>query len=381
MLIRSKRIWIADQFVACDIEITDKIINIYPYNSKKVDIDYGNYRIVPGFIDLHTHGAYGFDTNDAKESGLRKWLRNIPEEGVTSILPTTVTQMPDILEAALNNVAKVVKTGYEGAEVLGVHFEGPFLDMDYKGAQPPEAIQVPTIEAFKKYQAAANGLIKYITIAPEHDKDYKLIHYLHENGVVISMGHSSSTYEESILAVANGVTSMTHVYNGMTKYHHRDLGMVGAAFRIRDIYGEIIADGMHSTKDALNNYYNLKGPDYAIMITDSLRAKGCSSNTKLTLGGHEIEISKEGLAYIKGTNTIAGSTLKMNKGLKVLVDEALVPFNYALNSCTKNPAKCLGVDNRKGYIRVGYDADLVVLDDDYEVINTYCKGKLLYEKV
>lgn len=381
MIIRSKRVWLANQFVKCDVEvINEKITNIYPYESQKCDVDYENKRIVPGFIDVHTHGAYGFDTNDAKEEGLRYWLKNIPEEGVTSILPTTVTQTPKVLEEALRNVYNVYKVGYEGAEILGVHFEGPYLDMDYKGAQPPEAIQKPTVESFKKYQEAAGGLIKYITIAPEHDKNYELIHYLRENKVVVSMGHSSATYEEALMAVANGVTSMTHVYNGMTKLHHRDLGLVGAAYRIRDIYGEIIGDGMHSSVDALNIYYKTKGPHSAVLITDSLRAKGCKSDVKLTLGGHEIEISKEGLAYIKGTNTIAGSTLRMNKGLKILVEDALIPFDYALNSCTCNPANCLGVGDRKGYIRVGYDADLVILDDNYEVVATYTKGKLAYKR-
>lgn len=376
MIITSKRIWIANQFVSAQLEVCEgKIIGIYPYGTKKVDFDYENKRIVPGFIDIHTHGAYGFDTNDAEEAGLRHWLKTIPEEGVTAILPTTVTELPPVLKKALKNVAKVVKEGYEGAEVLGVHFEGPFLDMDYKGAQPPEAIQVPTIDAFKAYQEAAEGLIKYITIAPEHDQNFELIHYLCEHNVVVSMGHSSATYEEAIMAIANGATSMTHVYNGMTPYHHRKLGLVGTAFRVRDIYGEIIGDGMHSTLGALNNFYTCKGSDYAILISDSLRAKGCPPRDNLTLGGHEIVISKEGLAYIKGTNTIAGSTLKINHGLKVLVEDALVPFASALNSCTANPAKCLGVANRKGYIKTGYDADLVVLEDNYDVCQTYCKGK------
>ena len=378
MIITSKRVWIADQFVQAQLEIRDGIIvNIYPYNTKKVDIDYANKRIVPGFIDVHTHGAYGFDTNDAEEEGLKKWLKRIPEEGVTALLPTTVTQMPEVLKMALRNVAKVVKDGYEGAEVLGVHFEGPFLDMEYKGAQPPEAIQVPTIEAFDAYQDAASGLIKYITIAPEHDEDFKLIHHLTKNDVVVSIGHSSATYEEAIMTVANGARSMTHVYNGMTPYHHRKLGLVGAAFRIRNLYGEIIADGMHSTPAALNVFYQTKGPDHVLLISDSLRAKGCQPSDNLTLGGHPIVISPEGLAFIKGTKTIAGSTLRINQALKVLVEKALVPFNYAINSCTSNPAHALGVDNRKGYLKVGYDADIVVLDDEYNVCQTYCKGKAM----
>lgn len=375
MIIQGKRIWIAGQFIAAQLEIEDgKIVRVLPYGSRAADEDCGADRVVPGFIDVHTHGAYGFDTNDAEPEGLRDWMRRIPEEGVTSILPTTVTQMPDVLEAAVANVAAVVREGYEGAEILGIHFEGPYLDMDYKGAQPPEAIAKAAVEQFKRYQEAANGLIKYITLAPEHDEDFALTRYCHENGVVVSMGHSSATYEQALMGIANGATSMTHVYNGMTPYHHRKPGLVGTALRVRDIYGEVICDGCHSHLAALNNFFTAKGRDYSIMISDSLRAKHCPPGGNYQLGGHDIEIGDDGLARLKGTDTIAGSTLYMNRGLKILVEEAMVPFDAALNSCTLNPARCLGVDHKKGRIAAGCDADLVRLADDYSVLQTWCRG-------
>lgn len=376
MIIQSKQVWIAGQFLAMQLEVNDgKITDILPYGTKEADEDYGEKRILPGFIDVHTHGAYGFDTNDAEPEGLRDWMKRIPEEGVTAILPTTVTQMPEVLTEALRNVAAVVKDGYEGAEILGVHFEGPYLDMEYKGAQPPEAIATAAVEQFKMYQEAAEGLIKYITMAPEHDRNFALTRHCRETGVVVSMGHSSATYEQAMLGIANGATSMTHVYNGMTPYHHRKPGLVGAAFRVRDIYGEIICDGCHSHLAALNNYFQAKGRDYGIMVSDSLRAKHCPPGGSYQLGGHDIEIGEDGLARLKGTDTIAGSTLNMNKGLKILVEKALVPLDAAINSCTLNPARCLGVDDRKGKLVVGYDADIVVLEDNYDVVQTYCRGK------
>ena len=375
MIIQSKRIWIAGQFIAAQLEIQEgKILRVLPYDSRQADEDCGNDRIVPGFIDIHTHGAYNFDTNDGEPEGLREWMRRIPEEGVTSILPTTVTQMPDVLEKAVANVAAVAREGYEGAEMLGIHFEGPYLDMEYKGAQPPEAIAKATVEQFKRYQEAAEGMIKYITLAPEHDADFALTRYCSQNGVVVSMGHSSATYEQALLGIANGATSMTHVYNGMTPYHHRKPGLVGTALRVRDIYGEVICDGCHSHLAALNNFFTAKGRDYSIMISDSLRAKHCPPGGAYQLGGHDIEIGEDGLARLKGTETIAGSTLFLNRGLKILVEDAMVPFDTALNSCTINPARCLGVDDRKGRIAAGIDADLVRLADDYGVLQTWCRG-------
>lgn len=375
MIIQSKKVWIAGQFIPAQLEAAEgKITAVREYGERSVDQDYGTKRIVPGFIDVHTHGAYGYDTNDGEPEGLRNWMKQIPEEGVTSILPTTVTQMPDVLKKAVANVALVVEEGYEGAEILGIHFEGPYLDMDYKGAQPPEAIAKAAVDQFQMYQKAAKGLIKYITLAPEHDVDFALTKYCKETGVVVSMGHSSATYEQALMGIANGATSMTHVYNGMTPYHHRKPGLVGTAFRVRDIYGEIICDGCHSHLAALNNYFTAKGRDFVIMVTDSLRAKHCPPGGSYQLGGHDIEISENGLAYLKGTDTIAGSTLYMNRGLRILVEEALLPFDQALNSCTINPARCLGVDDRKGKLVAGFDADFVVLEDNYDVAQTYCRG-------
>ena len=376
MIIQSKKVWIADQFFPAQIEMEgEKIKNIYDYGTKEVDVDYGSKRIVPGFIDIHCHGAYTFDTNDANEEGLRNWTKGIVDEGVTGFLATTITQSEEVLTNAVKNVAKVVKDGYEGAEILGIHFEGPYLDMKYKGAQPEQYIVKPSVEQFKRYQEAADGLIKVITMATEQDDNFELTEYCAKNGVVVSIGHSAATYEQTALAYAHGATSMTHVYNGMTPFNHRANGLVGAAYRLRTMYGEIICDGNHSTPAALNNYFMSKGPDYAIMISDALMAKGTPIGSHYIFGGNEIEIYPDGSAHLVSTKGLAGSTLNLNKGLRILVEEAMVPFNYAINSCTINPARCIGVDDRKGSITVGKDADIVVLNDDYSVEQTYCRGE------
>ncbi|MCF0108651.1 MAG: N-acetylglucosamine-6-phosphate deacetylase [Erysipelotrichaceae bacterium] len=377
MIIQSKRVWFGGQFIAAQLEVADgQIKHVHPYDAKPVDKDYDNRRIVPGFIDIHTHGAYNYDTMMVDEEGLRNWMKQVTKEGVTSICPTTVTQTHEALSNSLKNVKNVVNGGYEGAEIVGIHFEGPFLDMKYKGAQPPECIVKGTIEEFKQFQEDANGLIKVITMACEHDEDFELTKYCAANGVLVSQGHSGATYEEAMMAIANGAMSMTHVYNGMTPYNHRANGLVGAAMRTGNVFGEIICDGNHSTRVAINNFFTTKGADFGIMITDSLLVKGCEVGTKTLFGGHEIEVCPDGVARLTESGTIAGSTLRYNMGLKIAVEDALVPFEYALNAATINPARALKIDDHKGKLVTGYDADIVVLNDDYSVEATYCRGIL-----
>ncbi len=374
MIIQSKRVWIAEQFIPAQLEVKDKkIIGIYAYDSKKVDVDYQEDRIVPGFIDVHTHGAYGFDTNDASEEGLKDWVKRLPaDEGTCAILATTVTQSEEVLTGALENVAKVIESEYQGAEILGVHFEGPYLNLSNKGAQPEEYILSTDVEQFKRYQTAAKGHIKYVTMAAESDKDHQLIKYCNSTGVVVSLGHASASYDEVLLAYADGAKCMTHVHNGMPIYHHREPSMAGAAYRLRSMYGEIVCDMNHVHPAVLNNYFTIKG-DHAIMISDSLNAKGCPKGI-FKLGGNEFEIRENGSAYLFKTGGLAGSTMKMNEGIRNLVEKCDVPFKNALKACTINAATLLGINNRKGDFIVGKDADIVVLANNYDVVQTYCKG-------
>lgn len=376
MRIQSRRVWIGGQFVGAQLELEEgKIRRILPYDCFPDAEDWGDLRLVPGMIDLHTHGAWGFDTNDGEPEGLRNWVRRLPEEGVTAFLPTTITQEKSILLTALSNVAAVARENPKGAQILGVHLEGPFINPDYCGAQPRQAVQAPRVELFREFQNAAEGMIRYITLAPEMDRDFALTRYCSGQGVTVSMGHSGASYDQALLAAANGALSMTHVYNAMPPFHHRSPGLAGAALRIRDLYGEIICDGFHCHRAVLNNFFQAKGRDYGLMVTDSLRAKGWSRGNPFLLGGQEVEIGADGQARIKGTDTIAGSTLAMNQGLRILVEEAMVPFDAALNACTINPARCLGVHRSKGRLAAGWDGDLVALRKDYSVAQTWCRGR------
>lgn len=380
MIIQSTRVWATSGFYPMQLEVKEgKIINVYPYNSKSIDHDYQDLRIVPGFIDVHCHGAYGFDTNYAQEAGLKEWIAKLPSEGVTAFCPTTITESKAVLTKAVENVKHVFDQKPQGAEILGIHFEGPYLDMVFKGAQPPEHIAKASVEEFKQYQEASGNLIKIITMACEHDEDFKLCEYCANNGVVVSQGHSGATIEEARAAVMHGAKSMTHIFNGMSRFSHRENNLVGAAMRFKDVYGEVICDGNHSSTDALNILFTSKGYQKIIMITDSLMAKGSPAGTKFMFGGHEIEVYPDGSAHLnEGKKSLAGSTLKVNRGLQLLVEQAQIPFYQAIDTCTINPATMLKIDDHKGKIAVGYDADLVVLADNYDVVATYCKGEKLY---
>jgi len=376
MIIQSKRVYIASTFTPAQVEIKDdKIIAIYPYGSKKVNKDYGDKRIVPGFYDVHTHGYHGYDTTAGGEKGLKNWVKDLPKEGVCGVCPTTLTQAHNTLKKAVAEVAKVKKTNPKGAEILGIHFEGPYLDLKYKGAQPEEYIVKGTVKEFKEYQKAAEGLIKIITLAPEHDENFELTKYCAANGVNVSIGHTDASFDVAMMAVANGARGFTHTYNGMTGLGHRENGVVGAAFRCHDVYAEAICDGNHSTLAALNIFFREK-QEHGMMVSDALMCKGYPVGSIFDFGGQDVEIYPDGSAHITtGRKQLAGSTLKFNEGLKILVEKAMVPFEIAINAVSTNPCKYLRIDDHKGYIRTGYDADIVVLNDDYSIEQTYCLGK------
>lgn len=384
MILQSTRVWVLNDWLEAQIEVSaesGRIEGIYPCGTFVPDMDFGDLRVIPGLIDVHTHGAYGFDTNDAEEQGLKNWLEKVVGEGVTGILPTTITQSEEVLTKALRNVAEVARQQRQdpesvpGARILGIHFEGPYLDRTYKGAQPEEFCVKPDVDQFQRYLAASDGLIRIVTLACEHDEGYRLTRFLSEHGIVASLGHSSATYAQAAMAFANGARSVTHVYNGMAPYHHREPGIPGAAFCFRNVFGEIICDGLHSTWAALRTYFTNKGPDYGVMVTDSLRVKGLPVGTRVLFGGNPVELYEDGSAHLVGPGNLAGSTLRANEGLRNLVEKAGVPWQTAINSCTLNPARLIGMEASKGSLQTGKDADLVILRDDYAVEAVFVGGK------
>lgn len=377
MIIQSKRVFIAGQFIPAQIYVEKgKIIKIEPYGKLNPDVDYDNKSIVPGFIDIHTHGMGGYSADDSSPEGLIQWLKALPSEGVTSFMPTTTTQSTETTIEALKNIESVKNQRHIGAEIIGAHLEGPFLDYRYKGMHMEEYLRAPSVEEFKEYQKISDNLIKYLTIACEHDKDYSLIQYASQNGVTVSIGHSGASFESAMLSLANGASSFTHSFNAMRALQHREPGVVGALMS-SNAYAEVIIDGHHVHPNVIKVLFSAKNMSNIILVTDSIGVKGLPEGV-YEISNVKVFLDQYGTARNFGTDTIAGSSLRMNEGIRLLVEGGSVSIENAILSATLNPAKVLHLEDKKGQIKYGNDADFVVLDSDFSVIATYCKGNQVF---
>ncbi|WP_027409401.1 N-acetylglucosamine-6-phosphate deacetylase [Anoxybacteroides tepidamans] len=337
------------------------------------------YYVVPGFIDLHIHGAAGSDVMDATPEALQTMASVLPEEGTTSFLATTMTAPANEIENAVQNVANYIHFYNQPgtAEVLGIHLEGPFLSPKRAGAQHPRHIVAPDIELFQRWQKEARGTIRLVTLAPEEPNGLLLTAYLKKSGVIASIGHSDAVYDQVKEAIQAGITHATHLFNGMRGLHHREPGVVGAVLMHDEVLCELIVDGIHVAPEMVRFAYRNKGKEGLIVITDAMRAK-CLGNGKYELGGQEVIVQDEQATLKDGT--LAGSILKLKDAVKKMMSFTGCSLEDVIRMASWNPAKQLGVLDRKGSISEGKDADLVVLNEKYEVTMTFCRGTLAYKK-
>lgn len=334
------------------------------------------YVVVPGFIDEHVHGAAGSDAMDGTMEDLGKIANALASEGTTAFLATTMTQSPENITKALKAVKAYRELSPEsGAEILGVHLEGPFISKDFVGAQPIEYLAKPSVEVFKKYQDASGDCVRIVTLAPEVEGSTELIKYLVSQNIVASIGHTNATYVDVKKAVEVGATNLTHTYNAMKPLHHREVGTVGSGFLFDELNCECICDGIHVSGPAIQLLHKNKPADKMTLITDAMRAKHMPDGVS-ELGG-QVVIVKNGEARLEN-GTLAGSVLKMNNAVKNVMKFLNLPLEEVVKLASQNPAKNLGVFDQMGSIKEGKRADFVILDKDLNVVQTVRNGKVIY---
>lgn len=332
----------------------------------------GSY-VSPGFIDIHIHGYAGHDVMEGQVEKLKIISESIPANGVTSFLATTMTMDIKDIKQALQVVRQVRSEGSLGAEVLGAHMEGPFINPAYKGAQNKKYIISPNMDLVKEFQ----DVIRLITIAPEIEGAKEFIQEVKERtDIVLSMGHTNATFEEAVEAVQQGISHTTHLFNAMTGLHHRKPGVVGAALST-DVTCELIADTIHVHKGLYPFLLKVKGLDKMILVTDCMAAGGMEEG-KYELGGQPVFV-KDGQAKLED-GTLAGSVLKLNEGLKNIHTYTGMDLEALVRLASYNPATVLGIQDKKGSLAVGKDADITIFDENVTIYMTIGKGKVLYEK-
>ena len=332
--------------------------------------------VLPGFIDQHIHGAGGSDGMDATIADYETIAKTVAAEGTTSFVITTMTQSVENITKAMQAVKEYRESEHDGARVVGIHLEGPFIAPAFKGAQPLDYVAKPDVDVFKAYNEASGNAIKIVTLAPEVEGAAELIAYLMENGIVSSIGHTGAKCADIEKAIESGASNITHTYNAQTALHHREIGTVGSAMLYDELNCELIADTIHVSVPAMRLLIKNKPADKVSLITDAMRAKGIPDGVS-ELGGQVVYV-KNGEARLED-GTLAGSVLRMNRAVQNTVEKVGVPFTKAVDFATINPARMLGIDKETGSIAVGKRADFTVINANYDVLYTVSGGKVIYK--
>ncbi len=344
------------------------IVEKVPSDAEIIDVN-GAY-VSAGFIDLHIHGSGGADVMDATPEALDTISKTLLQTGTTSFLATTMTMSTRAIDKALHNIGQYAKR-VNGAQILGTHLEGPFINASKHGAQDAVYIQTPNFDLISDHIES----IKMITLAPEVEGAKEFIQMMQRDypHVILSIGHSDATFAQSKKSFDWGISHATHLFNAMNGYHHREPGIIGAVFD-SEVTCDIIPDLVHTHPSTLEFTYRMK-QDKLIVITDAMRA-GCMKAGIYELGGDKV-IVKEGQARLEN-GTLAGSVLRLNEGLKKMKEHTSMSLVEVVNSVTKIPAQKLGIS--KGELKEGYDADIVIFDEDFSIISTIIAGEVKYKR-
>ncbi|WP_342218148.1 N-acetylglucosamine-6-phosphate deacetylase [Spiroplasma endosymbiont of Amphimallon solstitiale] len=363
-------------------------INEGKYNYEFQDaqvIDCHNQTIIPGFIDLHVHGGYGYSLMDGTIESINNFAKLVPKEGVTKFCYATVTASKKEIDNILSVFAKYMKTENKGnkARIIGAYLEGPFISELQKGAHTPSLLHVPDLNLVKSWNIISNKNLKFIVYAPEIDpnlnnKNSNFISSLIKNNIIPSVGHSNATFKEITKTVEYGLTHITHLYNAMSPYNHRDPGVVPASLYYDQLVTELICDGIHVDIDILAITYKIKGADGICMITDAMSAKG-QPDGKYLLGPLPV-IKSNNKVTVEATGKLAGSIATMIAGFKNLLKITNNNWQDCIKMASYNSAKQVGIANKTGDVVIGKLADIIVLTKNNDIFLTICEGKIAYQQ-
>ena len=336
-------------------------------------IDANGAWVLPGFIDVHVHGGFGADFMDAKTDSIDTICRFHGGNGTTSIVATTLTHSRERITDVLASVQAYMSGEMPYAQVVGVHLEGPFINVKYKGAQNPAYIVPPRKAWVEEWHAKFPGLIRQLSLAPEMEGALELIAWLRQNGINAAAAHTDSTYDQVIAAADAGLNQAVHTFNAMTGLHHRNPGTAGAVMTDDRICAEIIADGHHVHPACIKILTKTKTKDNLVLITDAMSAAGLEDGL-YDLGGLDVVV-KGGVATLKEGNSLAGSTLTMIGALRYVVENVGLSVPEASRLASVTPARQLGIFDRTGSIAPGKQADILLVSPDLEIQRIWAKGK------
>jgi len=345
-----------------------------PKNAKVIDAS--GKIVAPGFVDIHVHGGKGRDVMDASYEAIEEIAKFLVSHGTTSFVPTTISAPRSGLLRTVKAVKAAMEKVTDGAEVLGIHLEGPYINLEKRGAHDADYVRHPSIDEFEEIWEASNHTVKIVTLAPELDGSNLLIQKLRELGIVASIGHSNATYTQTVNAIKHGIQHATHMFNRMSGFDPREPGVVGAVLVHDELTAELICDSIHVHPAAMELLTRVKGSKKVVLVTDAIRAAGMPDG-EYALGKQRI-IVKDGVSRLE-SGDFAGSTLTMDSAVRNMTKLVGTPLQTAVKMATINPAVVINVDKNKGSLEPGKDADIVIIDDEINVHMTIAKGKIVYK--
>jgi len=373
MLIQNGKVFdLKEGFVSRDVCTDGEVLTTASGDEAVYDAS-GCY-VIPGLVEVHFHGAVGEDFSDGTAEGLQKMADFELSEGVTHIVPTGMTLLEPELTALCRTAAAHRKQNKGGADVVGVHLEGPFLSYAKRGAQNADFLHAPDVEMLRRLQAEAEGCVKLVTVAPEEPNGIEFIKAATADGIHVSIGHTTAGYDIAAQAYAAGADHATHLYNGMPPMAHRDPGVIGAAAEDPKVFAELICDGVHIHPSTVRATFEMFGPERMVIISDSLRATGMPDGI-YPFGGQEIEVHGNRATIAGHPETLAGSVTSLMGCLRKAVEFG-IPLADAVRACSYNPAKSIGMEDRIGSLDEGKEASFVVLNHDLTLKAVVFHGKI-----